>query len=234
MFGEIIQDDVPCCHVGPFTGCGPLKVSLLWNGVPSSRSASSAVPSSVSFTSLPISSHTSSCCTSVCAVCSLSSICISTSAEGSFGMWWVSSIMEIAGSNYNSHRAVDDILATLIFLSVCLLVCFGRLSFVCFCFFLPTNLLRKFSSVFQAWCLGSADREVVAEVASEESAPPVWVVILCSHRSFHLLVFCLSHSFKDFVIVSVLPFGLNYCRLELCMELCVLQQMTVEKGKMRF
>lgn len=57
--------------------------------------------------------------------------------------------MEIAGSNYNSHRAVDDILATLIFLSVCLLVCFGRLSFVCFCFFLPTNL-RKFSSVFQA------------------------------------------------------------------------------------
>lgn len=29
--------------------------------------------------------------------------------------------MEIAGSNYNSHRAVDDILATLIFF-VCSLV----------------------------------------------------------------------------------------------------------------
>lgn len=153
MFGEVIQDGVPCWQVGPVTGCGPLKVSLLWNGVPSSRSASSAVPSSVSFTSLPVSSHTSS-CTSSCAVCSFSSICVSTSAEGSFGMRWVSSIVEIAGSNYNSHRAVDDILATLICLSVCLLVRFGRLCFVCFCFFLPTNLRVFFRfSGLDVWVL---------------------------------------------------------------------------------
>jgi len=75
---------------------------------------------------------------------------------------------------------------------------------------------------------GSADAKVAAQVAREESelcsTSMSSRVLLGDH--FTSLLLCLSHSFNDFVISSLLSFGLNCCHLGFRVGLCVLDEIS--------
>lgn len=133
-------------------------------------------------------------------------------------MWWVSSVVEPAGSDHDEHRAVEGILANL------------------WLFFFPRlSQIDIFPLFFRSLGSGSADRRAAAKVASEESDPCSTIVsshILRNH--FTCLLFHLSHSFKKCVTPSLLSFGLNSCHLEFHVGLCVLEEMHTEKEKVRF
>lgn len=85
----------------------------------------------------------------------------------------------------------------------------------------------SFPLFFRSEGTSSADAKVAAQVASEESE--LCSTSVSSHvllgDLFTSLLFCLPHSFNDFVISSLLPFGLKCCHLDFRVGLCMLEEM---------